>query len=428
MLTILAFLFVLGVLVFVHELGHFLVARWYGVRVITFSLGFGPKILKTTRGGTEYAISVIPLGGYVKLAGETIEDTATGAPDEFLSKSKWIRFQVYLAGPVMNVLLAFFVLAGVLSRGADVPLYESQPPVVGSMDKGAAADRAGIQVGDRIVSIEGKPVPTWDDLSAAVASNANTAIPIVVERAGQRVTLNATPDAYGKYDLGDLGVHPTFRPQVQGVTPGYPAIAAGLQRGDIIVGVGSDKNLDQPAVIDRIKSHPSTPIAFDVLRDGQPVTVTITPNSAGLIGATIYPYEFKRVDLTIGQAFVMSAKENWENAKLIGQSLHDLVTKKAAVKQLMGPIAIAEMSGSAAQIGWIAVFQFMALISLNLGLVNLLPVPVLDGGHIAILAVEGLSRRDLSVRVKERVLLAGAALVVLLMATAIFNDVVRLFR
>ena len=269
---------------------------------------------------------------------------------------------------------------------------------------------------------------TWDDLGAAVAPNANTAIPIVVERGGQPITLDATPDAYGKYDLGDLGVHPAFRPQVAGVSPGYPAIAAGLQRGDIIVGVGGDKGIDQPAVIDRIKSHPSVPIDFAVVRDGQPMTITITPNAAGLIGATIYPYEFKRVDLTIGQAFVMSGKENWDNAKVIGQSLRDLVTKKAAVKQLMGPIAIAEMSGTAAQIGWIAVFQFMALISLNLGLVNLLPVPVLDGGHIAILAVEGLSRRDLSMRVKERVLLAGAAVVVLLMATAIFNDVVRLFR
>jgi regulator of sigma E protease len=428
LITILAFLFVLGVLVFVHELGHFLVARWYGVRVITFSLGFGPKIVKTVRGGVEYAIGVVPLGGYVKLAGETVEDTATGAPDEFLSKSKWIRFQVYLAGPVMNVLLAFFVLAGVLSQGADVPLYESQPPVVGSIEAGTAADRAGIHVGDHILSIEGRPVPTWDSLNAAVAPNANTAIPIVVERGGQQITLNATPDAYSKYDLGDLGVHPAFRPQVAGVSPGYPAIAAGLQRGDIIVGVGGDKGIDQPAVIDRIKAHPSIPIDFAVVRDGQPMTITITPNSAGLIGATIYPYEFKRVDLTVGQAFVMSAKENWDNAKVIGQSLRDLVTKKAAVKQLMGPIAIAEMSGSAAQIGWIAVFQFMALISLNLGLVNLLPVPVLDGGHIAILAVEGVSRRDLSMRVKERVLLAGAAVVVLLMATAIFNDVVRLFR
>ena len=129
MVTLLAFLFVLGVLVFVHELGHFLVARWHGVRVLTFSLGFGPKLLKFTRGGTEYCISIVPLGGYVKLAGETVEDERTGAPDEFLSKSKWVRFQVYLAGPVMNMLLAFVVLAFVLMQGADVPLYQSSPPV-----------------------------------------------------------------------------------------------------------------------------------------------------------------------------------------------------------------------------------------------------------------------------------------------------------
>src|SRR6188768_4527329 len=153
---LLPFLLVLGVLIFVHELGHFLVARWYGVRVLTFSLGFGPKIFKFSRAGTEYCISVVPLAGYVKLAGETVEETRTGAPDEFLSKSKWIRFQVYIAGPVMNILLALVVLAGVLSRGADVPLYESSAPVLGAVAVGSPAEGAGLKVGDRIVSVDGR--------------------------------------------------------------------------------------------------------------------------------------------------------------------------------------------------------------------------------------------------------------------------------
>ena len=184
-----SFLFVLGVLVFVHELGHFLVARWHGVRVITFSLGFGPKILKFTRGGTEYCISIMPLGGYVKLAGETAEEARTGAPDEFLSKSKWVRFQVYLAGPVMNIMLAIVVLAGVLSRGADVPLYESvRPRSSGASSRAARLRPAGCKVGDRIVSVEwrGRARPgmtsTWPCCRRPAANS-----PIGVVRDGQRL-------------------------------------------------------------------------------------------------------------------------------------------------------------------------------------------------------------------------------------------------
>src|SRR5262245_17613873 len=182
--TPLAFLFVLGVLVFVHEFGHFIVARWHGVRVITFSLGFGPKLLKFRRGDTEYCISVIPLGGYVKLAGETIEEDRTGAPDEFLSKSKWVRFQVYLAGPIMNLLLAWIVLAGVLVRGADVELFESQPVVIGSIAKGSPAEQAGLQVGDRILTVAGRPVPDWSALEVEVLPKANQPVALLVDRGG----------------------------------------------------------------------------------------------------------------------------------------------------------------------------------------------------------------------------------------------------
>jgi regulator of sigma E protease len=182
--TFLYFLLVLGVLIFVHELGHFLVARWYGVRVLTFSLGFGPKILKLNRGGTEYCISLIPLGGYVKMAGETVADERDGAPDEFLSKSKWIRFQVYLAGPAMNVLLAVVVMIGVLSRGANVPEYLTQPPVVGVVQPDSPAERVGIAVGDRILAVNGREMPTWDALSLAVLPKAGQELTINIDRAG----------------------------------------------------------------------------------------------------------------------------------------------------------------------------------------------------------------------------------------------------
>src|SRR5687768_14585189 len=164
MTTAFSFLFVLGVLVFVHELGHFLVARWHGVRVHTFSLGFGPKLLKFRRGDTEYCISAVPLGGYVKLAGETVEEARTGAPDEFLSKSKWVRFQVYLAGPIMNILLAIVVLAVVFAQEADIPTYEQAAPVIGQVAPDSPAAAAGLRPGDQILSVQGRPVATWDQL------------------------------------------------------------------------------------------------------------------------------------------------------------------------------------------------------------------------------------------------------------------------
>lgn len=428
MVTLLAFLFVLGVLIFVHELGHFLMARAHGVRVLRFSLGFDPKLVKFTRGGTEYSIGIIPLGGFVKLAGETVDDERTGAPDEFLSKSKWVRFQVYLAGPIMNLLLAFVVLAFVLMKGADVPLYQSSPAVVGSVEAGSPADRAGIKPGDRIVSIDGRDIPTWDALDIEVTPKANRPLAVAIDRRGERLMLEITPAAFSKYELGDLGVRPVLRPQFVEVQPGRPADGAGFQRGDVVLALDGQRGIDQPSVIDKIKKSAGTPLTFTIERNGEAQDLAVVPDKDGLIGVTLSPVEVRRVDPTVLQAFALSAQQNWDSTKAIGRTLAGLLKRELPVKQLMGPVAIAELSGSAAHIGMLALMQFMSMISLNLGLVNLLPVPVLDGGHIAILAVEGVTRRDLSVRVKERILLAGAALIVLLMVTVIYNDVMRLFR
>lgn len=431
MTTAVSFLFVLGVLVFVHELGHFLVARWYGVRVITFSLGFGPKILKYTYGGTEYCISLVPLGGYVKLAGETVEENLSGAPDEFLSKSKWVRFQVYVAGPVMNLLLAWIVLAVVLSQGADVPAYEQSAPVLGRVAAGSPAEAAGLRAGDRILSVNGRDVPTWEAFSIEFLPKAGRELAVVADRAGQEVAVRVTPAAVGRYELGDLGVYPVLRPQIVVVNPGTPAERAGLERGDVLLSVGGARSLTQDEIIRRIRASANTALELVVERDGREVTLAPVPQGAAgaaTIGVQISPYEVRRVDPGFAEAFGMSASQNWANAVLIGRTLRGLFTADTPVRQLMGPMGIAEMSGVAAERGWVDLFSLMAMISLNLGLLNLMPVPVLDGGHIAILAAEGVARRDFSVRVKERILMAGAAVIVLLMVTVIYNDIARLLR
>ena len=365
------------------------------------------------------------------MAGETVEDNRTDAPDEFLSKSKWVRFQVYLAGPIMNILLALIVLAGVLSNGADEPLYRSSAPVVGAVEEGSPAESAGLQVGDRIVSVDGRDVATWDALSIEVLPRAGRELAMVVARGDQRLNVRVTPNSLGRYELGDIGIDWVRRPQISLVNPGSPAERGGLRRGDVLLAVGGERSLSQPVVIERIRASADTPLALVVERDGAEVPLTVTPAGAdgsAIIGVSISELEFRRIDPTFLQAIEMSAQQNWESTLLIGRTLRGLITRDTPVRQLMGPVAIAEMSGSAAQIGWIAIFNLMAMLSLNLGLINLMPVPVLDGGHIAILAVEGLARRDLSLRVKERILTVGAVMVVLLMVTVIFNDVARLLR
>jgi regulator of sigma E protease len=430
MTTALSFLFVLGVLVFVHELGHFVVARWYGVRVLTFSLGFGPKLFKFTRGGTEYCLSVFPIGGYVKMAGENVDDVRTGAPDEFLSKSKWIRFQVYIAGPAMNVLLAIVLLAGVRSQGADVPLYESSAPRIGTIKTDSPAAKADLQSGDLIVSVDGVPVPTWEAFHMAVMPRARRELRLAVERNGQPLEVRVTPDAFGRYEIGDLGVEPILRPQITQVTEG-PAMRAGVVSNDVVVAVNGVRGLDHEKVIEQIRAHAGQPLRLTVERNSRELDLEVVPEGAqgeAKIGVSLSAFEVRRIDPSLLQATKMSVQENWATTVLIGRTIRGIFTRDTPVRQLMGPVAIAEMSGTAADLGWVAVFSLMAMLSLNLGLVNLVPVPVLDGGQIAILAIEGIRRRDLTTRVKERIFMAGLAVIALLMVTVFYNDIARLLR
>jgi regulator of sigma E protease len=425
--SFLAFIFVLGVLVFVHELGHFLAARRIGVRVLTFSLGFGPKLLTFKRGDTEYCISAIPLGGYVKMAGENPDDARTGAPDEFLSKTKWQRFQVLIMGPVMNLALAIVVMALVLYQGAQLPAFTEQPALVGTVEAGSPAEAAGIQPGDRILSVDGRDIPTWDRLRLAVGTRANRPVAIVFVRDGKAIERQITPKSIDKFDTGDIGVGPLFRPQIAAISPG-PAQEAGLRQGDVILAAAGERGVSRDRVIEIIRANEGNPLIVEFERDGKVQSTTVTPrkiDDSVRIGAQITVAETVTVQPGIVEAFKLSVERNWEWTVLIFETLAGLFTRDTSVKQLMGPVGIAGLSGEAAEAGLIPLFTLMALISLNLGIMNLMPIPVLDGGHIAILAVEGLSRRDFSIRVKEKMLLAGFVLLITLMVTVIYNDLTR---
>ena len=429
MTTTLAFLFVLGVLIFVHELGHFLMARRIGVKVLTFSLGFGPKLINIKRGDTEYCVSAVPLGGYVKMAGENPEEARTGAPDEFLSKSKWQRFQVLVMGPIMNLVLAVVVMAVVLYQGAPVPAFEQQPVVIGTFSPTSVAAKAGLKAGDRIVTVDDKVVETWDQFANAIVPKAKRAVALGFIRDGKQGQVTVVPDGQGKYELGDIGIMPAVRPMILDFSPGSPAAEAGLHEGDVILAVGNEEKVSRERTIELIKANDNQAVTLRIERAGAVQNVVITPRKVGglvMIGAHISPFEVRTVDPGVLEAVKLSFEKNWEWARQIVETLAGLFTRQTSVKQLMGPVAIADLSGTAAQAGWISLFTLMAMISLNLGLLNLMPIPVLDGGHIFILALEGIARRDFSMRVKEKMLLAGFVLLLMLMVTVIYNDLMRI--
>jgi regulator of sigma E protease len=426
-ITILAFAFVIGVLIFVHELGHFLAARRVGVRVLTFSVGFGPRLLGFTRNGTDYCVSAVPLGGFVKMAGETAGDEQTGKPDEFLSKSRWERFQILIMGPVMNLVLAVGLLAFVLYQGAYVPAYREMTPIVGAIEKGSPAEKAGLLVGDTILRADDQATPTWEDLQGYIATKARREVTLLVERAGQSKSFELVPTA-DKYEVGDIGVFPVTHPKVRSVTPGDPADKAGIKQNDVVVQVNDRPISYARQLSEEIGKHANDPIVVRILRDGHAQDIHVTPaqrGSLGVIGIGISD-EVKRIEPGLLESVKLSVMENWENAGLIFKTLGGLFTGATSPKQLMGPVGIAQLSGESAQNGIVPLLGLMAQISLNLGLLNLMPIPVLDGGHILIILLEGLARRSFSTRVKERMLLAGFVLLMLLMVTVIYNDLTRL--
>jgi regulator of sigma E protease len=429
--TLLAFAFVLGVLIFVHELGHFLAAKRVGIRVLKFQLGFNPTILSIRRGDTEYSIGALPLGGYVKMAGDSPDSELTGRSDEFLSKTKWERFQVLIMGPVMNLLLAVVVLAFVLYRGAEVAAYQDRAPLVGSVMQGSPAAAAGLQAGDLIVSVSGRGVETWEQLFIEIGTRPNRPTPIVVQRGGKELEFTLTPavrPGENRFEVGEIGVLPDVHPHVVSVSPGDPGERGGLKGGDVILAVNGERMTFQSQVRDVIARNPDKPLSVLVSRAGTEQTITVTPEKRGDIGYLgVYLGDESKI-LQPGpiEAVGMSIERNVESAGLIFRTVWGLITRDTSPKQLMGPIAIAQLSGESAQLGWTQLFALMAAISLNLGLLNLLPIPILDGGHITIMALEGIARRDFSIRMKEKMLLAGFVVLMMLMVTVIYNDLARI--
>ena len=429
LLTILAFLVVLGITITIHEFGHFAVAKLLKIRVVVFSLGFGPRLLGFTRGGTEYRVSAFPLGGYVKMAGETFDEDRQGSPDEFLSHPKWHRFLVAVAGPFMNITLAVVILTTSYMDGIRVPHYLKEPPIVGPVIANSPARNAGLKSGDRILSVGGNKVDTWEEMEIGLATAPKDSLEVEVARNQDRLRIHFEPGNLKNVDADALGFKFSI-PQtiVAGVDPRSPAYQAGLKEGDEILKVqGNDKtgrNYDETLNI--ISESKGVPLDFEVRRNGEIHHFSITPieSEDGRVRIGFGPEVPSDLEkYGIGRALTSSIRKNYEMSLLTFKIIGRIFTGSASVKNLSGPLEIARISGNAARTGSARVFfGFIALVSLQLGVFNLLPIPILDGGVIALLLVEGIIRRDLSLAIKEKIIQVGFVFLILLMGFAVFND------
>lgn len=419
-----AFLVVLGVIVFIHELGHFLVAKLFGVRVLVFSLGFGKRLAGFDYKGTDVRVSAVPLGGYVQMWGELPEDR-TGEANEFPAKPRWQRVLIYLAGPAMNVVLSVTLIAGVFMAGYAEQAYQEMPSVVGGVTEGSAAAVAGLEPGDRIVAVGDKAVERWEDLSFALQLSPDKAVPLVVERGNQRFELSITPARLEPYDIGDPGIVPPFTSSVAEILVDTPADRAGLEPGDTLRRVDGLPIRNPDEFVDYVKDRAGVEIMVTVERGGSLVDLPVVPalvDGRGQIGIRIGT--FRRLPLF--EAVAASARYNLDIVTKSVALLGKLVTSQVAPKSaLSGPIEIARWSGRAAKRGWRDLVFLMGFLSISIGFMNLLPIPVLDGGHIAILLVESLIRRDLSVVVKERVTQFGFMLLMMLMVMVFYFDLAK---
>jgi regulator of sigma E protease len=433
--NILSVLFVFCTVVIVHELGHFLMAKLLKIRVEAFAVGFGPRILGFRKGETEYKICAIPLGGYVKMAGENPGDSLTGGIEEFLSRPKWQRFLVALMGPVMNVMLALLLLAGLFYYKFEVPASRNEPVVVGLISTGSPAEKAGIRPHDRIVRVGKKSNPTWDQLLIEVATSANHPLEFEIDRPDGRIVTTITPEARGREQAGYLGISPYLASLaiIKNVTPGKPAAQAGLLPGDKIIRIaGIDLEQSGKDLVDVLQNTRTEQLTVVVLRHGQEMSFQVHPyqdksSNRRMIGIERELSEKMVVkNLSLGEAFLESWRQNKEFAQLIVEILRKLFQQEVSIRMLEGPVGIARQSGMAARSGFTSLLFLMAAISLNLGIFNLLPIPIMDGGVIAILLIEGLVRRDLSLKWRERITQVSVVLLLMLAMVVTYNDLIKL--
>jgi len=453
--TIVLFAIVLGIMVLIHELGHFIMAKLCGVKVEVFSIGFGPRIIGYRYGDTDYRISALPLGGYVKMFGDApgekprdrealeVLGIDINAPGEFNGRPRWQRVLIALAGPFANFIFSFFLLVCVAHYHHEVDKYLTGAAVVDYVPVNTAAARDGLAVGDTITRFGNEVNPTWDKIIQVAMLNVNHTVPMAFVHNGQTVTRNIaiasgdnsdqpTPDM-----LSATGLIPRESDSsliVNDVTAGGPGDRAGLKPSDSIVSINGLQVHSLDTLIAYLQDSSGTPTTVNILRDNQPQSIQLTPekgdNGQGVIRWLIgfharhVPIEVQH--LSLGQSVVQSAKDNWESSTLVMRIIKGLFTRHVSVKAMSGPVGIAQQIEVASEQGTWPLIEFMALISMQLGIFNLLPIPILDGGMILFLAIESILRRDVNEVLKERIYQAAFVGIILLAVFVFYNDITRM--
>ena len=442
-----AFIVLIGVMVVVHELGHFVVAKLCNVRVEAFSFGFGPRLFGFKIGETDYKVCLLPLGGFVKMTGET-ESGLTGSPSEmdgdgaandpraFTARPRWQRMLIGLAGPFFNFLLTLGLMWFYFAFINEVPSVTVKTTTVEWVTPGSDAATAGLETGDLIVSFDNVKNPDWEGVYDHARLNANQTVPVAVDRGGKTILMSLFVPSSAKsdsFELSDMGISPQFLPgpiAVAEVQPGMPAAQAGLQNGDAIEAVDGNAFHSVNTLLAYMQAGKGKPMTLTVLRNGATLQIVATPEKLDtryMLGFSTTPTPIRDEPLSLVSAAGKSLGFFRDNALLVSEVLDRLFTHRLSVTQMMGPVGIAKAAGEAAQMdGWYPKFGLAAEISLQLGMLNLFPFPILDGGMILLLLIESVLRHDISLIIKERIYTAAFVVIMAFIAFTIFNDVSKL--
>ncbi len=424
-------LVLIGVMIMVHELGHFWAARFFDVHVETFSFGFGPRLFGFKRGETDFRFSLILFGGYVKMLGEQPGEQTSEDPRSFQAKPRWQRLIIASAGPLMNVVLAVALLTGLFMLKYPKPAEASQAGVVGYVMKDSPAAKAGIRAGDRIIEIDGEKNPTWDDILMKEFASAGVPLPVKVERAGRVLSFTVTPELDERTGVGNAGWAEEQEIQVASVLEGMNAEKAGLRAGDTILSINGKPVHSVGTLHEVIKASGGEPVEIIYSRNGIRDHVSVRPELTTMEGEQRYMIGVQLrekvvyISLSFPEALAQSVRHNLKSATFIYEFLRGVIARRMSAKSLEGPIRIAQLSGDAAREGPFAFIGLMAMVSLNLAVFNLLPIPVLDGGVIFLLLVEMAIGRDLSMPVKEAVIKVGLLFLMMIVVFVLYNDIMK---
>ena len=426
-------LVLIGVMILVHELGHFWAARLFNVRVDVFSFGFGPRLFGFKRGDTDYRLSAILFGGYVKMAGDQPGEENSDDPHTFLNKPRWQRLIIAVAGPAMNILLSVGILAGLFMVHYE-RVVQDGPSVIGHVEKNSPAAKAGLQTGDVIEKLDGKQSPSWEDITLTTFQSAYKTLDLTVKRAGRDIETKITPVLDDKEGIGEAGWDEDGPIEAYSVSPGMPAQKAGIEAGDLLLTIDGVPVRSRFTLLESIRQSGGKSVVIALNRKGKEMTIPVTPVYSTSDGKPRFMIgvapDLKRNiysgKLSPPAAIVESVKRNAKNATLIVESLKGMIERRLPAKSLEGPIGIARRSGEAASQGPVAFLVLMTMVSLNLAIFNLLPIPILDGGVIVLLLIEMVMGRDVSMAAKENILKVGFVFLMMIVVLVLYNDISKL--